>query len=78
MQFYGVGGEKARVGENVLSLAILSLALLSATLPLTSPAFCLPGIFLSEHQPQLQPLDGAYVHLFALVDALGAYVKDAL
>ena len=37
-----------------------------------------PGIFLLEHQPQLLPVNGSDVHLSALVDALGAYVKNAL
>ena len=37
-----------------------------------------PGIFLSEHQPQLPPVEGADVRLSTLVDALGAYVQDAL
>ena len=37
-----------------------------------------PGIFQSEHQPQLPPVDGADVCLSALVDTLGAYVKESL
>ena len=37
-----------------------------------------PSIFLSEHQPQLPPVNGADVRLSALVEALGAYVQDAL
>ena len=37
-----------------------------------------PGIFLSQHQPQLPPVNGANVRLSALIEALGAYVQDAL
>ena len=37
-----------------------------------------PGIFLSVHQPRLPAVAGADVRLSALVEALGAYVQDAL
>ena len=37
-----------------------------------------PSIFLSKHQPQLLPIEGADVRVSALVDALGAYLQEAL
>ena len=37
-----------------------------------------PGIFLSVHQPRLPAVAGADVRLSALVEALRAYVQDAL
>ena len=37
-----------------------------------------PGIFLSIHQPRLPTVSGADVRVSALVEALGAYVQDAL
>jgi len=37
-----------------------------------------PGIFLSVHQPLLPAVSGADVRLSALVEALGAYMQDAL
>ena len=38
-----------------------------------------PGIFLSVHQPRLPAvMTGADVRLSALVEAIGAYVQDAL
>ena len=42
-----------------------------------SPHKC-PEYFLSEHQPQLPPVNRADVRLSTLLEALGAYVQDAL